>query len=60
MIVFRALLTTLLAVKGEKCGGGEAKCPKKDLECYCVGIWYEKWNSLSWLEKQQNLDVSRT
>jgi hypothetical protein len=22
-----------------------AKCPKKDLQCYCVGIWWEKWKS---------------
>jgi hypothetical protein len=24
-----------------------AKCQKKDLQCYCVGIWWEKWKSLS-------------
>jgi hypothetical protein len=24
-----------------------AKCPKKDLQCYCAGLWWEKWKSLS-------------
>jgi hypothetical protein len=24
-----------------------AKYPKKDLQCYCVRIWWEKWKSLS-------------
>jgi hypothetical protein len=23
-----------------------AKCPKKGLQCYHVGIWWEKWKSL--------------
>jgi hypothetical protein len=42
---FQTLPTKSLAVKGEKCTGG--KSPKKDLQCYCVGIWWEKWKSLS-------------
>jgi hypothetical protein len=24
-----------------------AKCSQRDLQCYCVGIWWEKWKSLS-------------
>jgi hypothetical protein len=30
---------------GEKSVPG-AKCSKKDLHCYCVGIWLEKWKIL--------------
>jgi hypothetical protein len=58
-LLFRALPTKSLMVKGEKYTRG-AKCPMKDLQCYCVGIWWKKWKSLSGLKKQQNRDVSRT
>jgi hypothetical protein len=42
---FWVLPTKLLAVKGEKCTGG--KMSKVRLKCYRVGIWWEKWKSLS-------------
>jgi hypothetical protein len=38
-LFFRALPTKSLVVKGEKCTG--VKMSKKDLQCYCVGIWWE-------------------
>jgi hypothetical protein len=43
-VFFQALPTKSLVVKGEKCTG--SKCPKKVLQCYCVGIWWEKLESL--------------
>jgi hypothetical protein len=42
---FWALPTKSLMVMGEKCM--VIKCPKKDLQCYCVGIWWEKRKSIS-------------
>jgi hypothetical protein len=37
-----ALPTISLVVKGEKCTGCKMS-KKKDLQYYCVGIWWEKW-----------------
>jgi hypothetical protein len=43
-LLFRALTIKSLVVKGEIVPG--TKCSKKDLRCYYVGIWWEKWKSI--------------
>jgi hypothetical protein len=60
MIVFSGITNKITQIMGEKCTGGGGCAKTDNVIGYCVGIWWEKWKSLSRLEKQQNKDVLRS
>jgi hypothetical protein len=39
---FRALKRNHSRLREKSVMRGNSKCPKKDLRCYCVGIWWQK------------------